>query len=517
MLEDGEVFAGYTIERLLGRGGMGAVYLAKHPRLPRFTALKLLSRDLYGDSEALARFEREADLAARLSHPGIVTVYDRGIEDGQPWISMQYVDGVDADSITPDSCSAEQVIDVIAETADALDYAHGVGILHRDVKPANILLAHRTREQREGVLLTDFGIARLQEGTALTRTGTLLATLAYASPEQLSNLPVDHRSDQYSLACTLFRLLTGTGAFPATDPMALIKAHLYDSPTPVRNNRPDLPPQLDTVLWKALAKRPDDRFATCTEFADAARRALATPTPTPAIPATTASDTLIPLNAATTTAVAARSTPRARGLRRFGSGRSRLAVLIAAAVLATVGIVGARLLGIGSTDPNAAIAAIGREFPGLAPPPENAELGVGTGYLGMTCYADQAGTDDRHGSYLGFWSCTSAGAQKQNYTILAYNSVDDIQAVISRIGSTTERREIVNSGTSYTCYLSGSGYASEVVTVFEHDPDREKMLMVTTYNGKESEDQRQPRDVLLDWLTSIPLNKSTATSTEPPR
>ncbi|MEC3914821.1 serine/threonine-protein kinase [Nocardia sp. CDC160] len=273
MLSPGENFAGYVIERELGRGGMGAVYLARHPRLPRWIALKVLNAEFHGDNQTHARFEREADLAARLNHPGVVTVYDRGVEDGRLWIAMQYVDGVEAEAVT--DMTAEQAVEIVTATADALDYAHRVGVLHRDVKPANILLARETREQQAGVLLTDFGIARLQEDTGgLTGSGSVMATLAYASPEQLQNHPVGPWSDQYSLACTLFRLLTGFTLFPASDLGAIVKSHLYDNPPPVRSRRPGLPAALDPVFARALAKDPEARYPSCSEFAAAARRAL---------------------------------------------------------------------------------------------------------------------------------------------------------------------------------------------------------------------------------------------------
>ncbi|MFI2279157.1 serine/threonine-protein kinase [Nocardia beijingensis] len=275
MLASGDVFAGYVIERQLGRGGMGSVYLAKHPRLPRMTALKLLNREMFFDKEVRARFEREADLVAQLDHPNIVTVYDRGLEDEQLWISMQYVDGIDAASVEPKSLPPERAVQIIKETADALDYAHGNGVLHRDVKPANILLARSTAGRGERVYLTDFGIARLRDDTGhLTQTGTFTATLAYASPEQLTGASLDHRSDQYSLACSLFWLFTGTGPFSATNPAAVIQGHLQGTPPALSSVRPGLPFALDGVLAKAMAKRPDDRYGSCAEFAAAAKQAL---------------------------------------------------------------------------------------------------------------------------------------------------------------------------------------------------------------------------------------------------
>ncbi|MEV6364903.1 protein kinase [Nocardia asteroides] len=272
MITDGAVFAGYTIDRQLGRGGMGSVYLARHPRLPRQTALKLLNPELFADTEIRARFEREADLAAQLEHPNIVTVYDRGVEHGHLWISMQFVDGVDAATIAH-PVPAERALHIIEGTAAALDHAHRNGVLHRDVKPANILLAEADGKER--VLLTDFGIARPRDDVHhLTQTGTFTATLAYASPEQLTGAHLDHRSDQYSLACTLYSLLTGVAPFEDTNPVLVIQGHLQSPPPSLRAHRPDLPAALDAVLSRALAKRPADRFDTCSEFAAAARRAL---------------------------------------------------------------------------------------------------------------------------------------------------------------------------------------------------------------------------------------------------
>ncbi|MEU6583193.1 protein kinase [Nocardia sp. NPDC046763] len=281
-MRSGDVFAGYVIERELGRGGMGSVYLAKHPRLPRMTALKLLNQEMFADDEIRARFIREADLVARLDHPNIVTVYDRGDEGEQLWISMQYIDGINASSITPGTLPPLRAAQIIGETAKALDYAHGLGVLHRDVKPANILLARSSSKTGSGerVYLTDFGIARLRDDTGhLTQTGTVTATLAYASPEQLTGASLDGRSDQYSLACTLFQLLTGTVPFEGTSPAAVIRGHLQQPPPPASPLRQALPRTIDAVLTKALSKRPADRYRSCVEFATAAERALQAPRP----------------------------------------------------------------------------------------------------------------------------------------------------------------------------------------------------------------------------------------------
>ncbi|WP_280220081.1 serine/threonine-protein kinase [Nocardia neocaledoniensis] len=284
MLEIGEVFAGFTVERMLGQGGMGTVYLARHPRLDRLTALKLLNRDLFADARIRARFEREADLAAGLDHPGIVTVFDRGAEGEQLWISMQYVDGIDAATVDPMTLPPERAVQIIEGVADALDYAHGRGVLHRDVKPANILLARSSGGQGERVFLTDFGIARLRaDSTHLTQQGMFTATLAYASPEQMTGAELDHRSDQYSLACSLYWLFTGIAPFDSPDPNEIIRGTLHLPPQPLALRRHGLPPALDAVLAAAMAKHPAARFDSCTAFAKAARKALTSNTP-PVLP-----------------------------------------------------------------------------------------------------------------------------------------------------------------------------------------------------------------------------------------
>ncbi len=279
VLRPGEIFAGYTIEGVLGRGGMGTVYLARHPRLPRHTALKLLNPDVFADREVRARFEREADLAARLEHPNIVGIYDRGMEDDQPWISLQYVKGTDAaTAVARGQMTPLRAVRVATQTAEALDHAHAAGVLHRDVKPANILISvSLQRGVPERVLLGDFGIARARDDAMqLTQVGQIMATLVYASPEQLAGEKLDERSDQYSLACTLFRLLTGETPFSATNPAQAIREHTSAPPPQPSRVKPGIPRAMDAVIARAMAKRAEQRYDSCSDFAAAAVAALET-------------------------------------------------------------------------------------------------------------------------------------------------------------------------------------------------------------------------------------------------
>ncbi len=207
-LSIGTVVAGYTIEAVLGSGGMGTVYRATHPSLPRSDALKVLSEEFSRDDEIRTRFLREADLASTLDHPNIVAVYDRGeTDDGRLWIAMQYVAGSDADSETRNgSMTPQRAVRVISEVAAGLDYAHRRHIVHRDIKPANFLLAAGD----ERVFLADFGIARaLDDAVGLTRAGTVMASIAYTAPECLKAVAVDHRADIYSLGLRAVSLAHG--------------------------------------------------------------------------------------------------------------------------------------------------------------------------------------------------------------------------------------------------------------------------------------------------------------------
>lgn len=265
----GQVFAGYTILRVLGAGAMGTVYLVQHPRLPRRDALKVLSAELTADPQYRARFLREADIAASLWHPNILAIHDRGESGGQFWISMDYVGGTDAARLLreryPGGMPVDLAMQIATAVGSALDHAHERGLLHRDVKPANILIADPGSEDQR-VLLADFGIARPVDDTAgLTATNFAIGTVAYAAPEQLVGEPIDRRADQYALACTAFHLLTGTQPYENPSAAVVITKHVMAPPPPIGERRSELTP-LDPVFARAMAKKPADRFTCCRDF-----------------------------------------------------------------------------------------------------------------------------------------------------------------------------------------------------------------------------------------------------------
>jgi serine/threonine protein kinase len=286
-LGPGSTIAGYRIERLLGAGGMGSVYLAVHPRLPRRVAIKLLRPELCADPRFVQRFHRESTTVAQLEHPNILPVLDRGSELGQLWMSMPYIAGIDADKALQENANGmepNRAVHIIGRVASALDYAHRQQLLHRDVKPANILLAVDADEgEQERVFLTDFGIAKSTEQvTRLTETGAVIATFDYASPEQIEGRGMDHRSDIYSLGCVLYQLLTGSVPYPGSSVAVPIHGHLHVPPPRPSQQNLGLPPALDAVIAKAMAKNPDERYDSCRALWQAASHALAEPPgPTP--------------------------------------------------------------------------------------------------------------------------------------------------------------------------------------------------------------------------------------------
>lgn len=337
-----EEIAGYRVVRELGAGGMGQVFLVEHPRLPRLDALKLLDARVSRNDDFKMRFQREADLLAQLSHPNIVTLYDRGEFEDRLWLSMEYVDGTDAAELLEGNSPLDPdlVIQLISGAGAALDYAwRKHRITHRDVKPANILVGidDSDGERRiESVKLADFGIAKAAgEATSLTSTGFTIGTLQYISPEALDGEELDNRADVYSLGCTAFHLLSGYAPYAGRSMTALVTAHLTHEPPRLAAMAPQrFPSSVDAVFERVLAKHPDDRYETCGDFVGALQESLRGGGPSayePTLPAIKQPDRTRPLSA-TQTLVRGDDAEENRP-------RPRVWPLIAAAVAVVVGVV----------------------------------------------------------------------------------------------------------------------------------------------------------------------------------
>src|SRR6476659_3900729 len=282
----GSELAGYRIEVPIGRGGMGVVYRAEQLRLGRKVALKLLAPELAENQGFRARFEHESRLAAVLDHPNIVPLFEAGEADGLLFISMRYVEGTDLrDLLSRDGrLEPERALAIAAQVGSALDAAHIRGLVHRDVKPGNILIAADPGiDVPEHCYLTDFGLTKdTSSPVELTATGTFVGTIDYIAPEQIEGAKPDGRGDQYALACVLYECLAGHPPFPRDEEIVVMWAHLQDAPPTVTAARPDLPPAIDAVIAQAMAKSPKERFTTCTAMVAAARDALMPGTIAPA-------------------------------------------------------------------------------------------------------------------------------------------------------------------------------------------------------------------------------------------
>ncbi|HYG70686.1 MAG TPA: protein kinase [Actinomycetota bacterium] len=280
-------FGPYRIESLLGRGGMSVVYLAEDTRLGRRVAIKVLAPELAADEAFRSRFVRESQLAAGLDHPNIVPVFEAGETDGQLYIAMRYVRGTDLRTliVREGPLDPERTVELLRPVASALDAAHRRGLVHRDVKPANILIA--SDEGEEHVYLSDFGLTKhASSRSGLTRTGQFMGTVDYVAPEQIQGQDVDGRADEYSLACVLYESLTGNVPYAKDSDVATLFGHIQDPPPKVTDARPTLPGELDETIARAMAKDPADRFPTCAAMIVAAAGALGAPSGPRETPAT---------------------------------------------------------------------------------------------------------------------------------------------------------------------------------------------------------------------------------------
>ncbi len=303
----GSLLAGYRLDTQVGAGGMALVFRAQDERLKRLVALKILDPVRASDAAFRQRFINESLAAAAVDDPHIIPVYEAGEADGVLYIAMRFVPGGDLGRVLEREgrLPPDRVAGFISPVASALDAAHAAGLVHRDVKPGNILVDAR-RGRPDHVYLSDFGISKITSSVTLTGVGNFIGTVDYSAPEQLDGRAVDGRADQYSLGCVTYQLLTGAVPFERDHTMAVAIAHMSAPPPSLTALRPDLPPAADQVLTKAMAKTPDQRYASCGEFADALREALGLPSynargsvagpaepPPPAVPSSAASSATV--------------------------------------------------------------------------------------------------------------------------------------------------------------------------------------------------------------------------------
>ena len=282
----GTDIAGYAIESVLGRGAMGVVYVARQRSPERRVALKLITPAFAGDEVFRRRFLREATAAAAIEHPHILPVYAAGESDGILYMAMRLVDGQDLREILRGSkeLTLDRVERIIGQVGGALDAAHARGLVHRDVKPGNILVARqRDAEDADFGYLTDFGVSiwTASSSATITSAGQMVGTANYVAPEQIEGGHVDGRTDLYSLGCVLYECLTGRAPFGGRAPAAILYAHLHEQAPAPSSIRPDLPPGVNAVIDRALRKSPEERYASCRELTHDLSEALAEPTATP--------------------------------------------------------------------------------------------------------------------------------------------------------------------------------------------------------------------------------------------
>jgi serine/threonine protein kinase, bacterial len=366
---EGTPFGRYSLIELLGRGGMGEVWRAHDTDTDRIVAIKVLPANFSDDEDFKRRFRREAHAAARLNTPHVVPIHTYGEIDGRLYVDMRLIEGSDLQAVLADGpLEAARAIRIIGQVALALNAAHKVGLLHRDVKPSNILL-----DENDFAYLIDFGIARAADETRLTKSGNTIGTFAYIAPERLGTGTEDARADIYSLACVLYECLTGHPPFDEATMAQLVAAHLNTPPPKPSTTQPDVPAQIDPVIATGMAKDPDNRYATTVDLADAARDAITVPIKRPApaptlLPPTQQAPNHVPAQPITVKAESpapAKPAPPPQPAppipTRDGGISRRTTIALIVGAIALVGVIGAAV----------GIAALGKHGPSGSSPPSS--------------------------------------------------------------------------------------------------------------------------------------------------
>jgi hypothetical protein len=341
-LAAGVEVAGYRIESVAGRGGMGVVYRATDINLDRPVALKLISDELAQDDGFRVRFKRESRLAASIRHPNVITVFVAGEEDGNLFIAMDYIEGTDLKALIGDRgvLEPQAAVRIVWQVAQALDAAHAKTLVHRDVKPANVLIADEGDAPH--AYLTDFGLTKnVGSETGMTKTGVVVGTIDYMAPEQIAGGPVDARVDVYSLGCVLWEALTGKVPFERDSAVAKMFAHAHEPPPSLADARPGLSRELDAIVGRAMAKRPEDRYLSAGDLGEAALaavegRPIAVSEKSVAVGAAAPGDPTAVARRAPT-AAAAPGRARRRPWRLLGAGAALVAAIAVVLVLSSGG------------------------------------------------------------------------------------------------------------------------------------------------------------------------------------
>jgi hypothetical protein len=428
-LSAGDEFAGYRIERKLGRGGMGVLYLAIEPGLERHVALKLIAPEAAADEVFARRFAEESKIAASIEHPNVVPIYAAGEEGGIPFIAMRYVSGSDLGRrmaregrLEPAAAAA-----LIAQVGNGLDAIHAAGLVHRDVKPANVLLGDTGGEDH--VYITDFGVARnVATESGLTQTGRFVGTLDYVAPEQISGGVVDARADVYALGCLLFKLLTAEVPYPRDGEAARLYAHLNDPPPAPSLHATAVPMALDDVVIRAMSKEPEDRYPSAGDLGRAAVAGLSESQPdlpertvATGAAATRETATVAPVDEAEPTRRAEQTaaTQRLESTGDAGSSRGRRILLAAAGLAAVIGVVAAAIAlgGGGDGDPVGGTTA---DTAAKAAKSESKATGAGSAPKSLTrsqliAKADRICGDSKE-TYKGVFSQASEEAPDVDYS-----------------------------------------------------------------------------------------------------